>query len=370
MKRLVELDVLRGLLLLLMVVNHSPSPLRRFTDQAFGFFSTAECFVFVSAFLAGMLFQKRSERLGFNAARSATVSRALRIYRMHLFTVLFAFCLGGFFLAQLPGMQNILDPFLKNPRTATYASLALIFQPPLMDILPMYILFSLLTPLAFWAARRWGWKNVFLGSVALWLLSQFRVRELLVSTAAKGFTFVNLGPFDLLSWQLLWIGGLIFGRSLQEKKPVLRLTVWWELFLLILGIGFLAWRWILFYFNVDPGREFWFLEKWHLGPLRVLNFFVVAWFVSKLLPVVNRWGATLRPLSLVGQNLLPVFASQTCLSLVILGLLDTGQGAESLSTALVLCQLATVFLAAWFFDWRTRSRINSRTAQSPLPAAF
>jgi len=59
MKRLVELDVLRGFLLLMMVVNHAPSPLRRVTDQPLGFFSTAEGFVFVSAFLAGLLFQKR-----------------------------------------------------------------------------------------------------------------------------------------------------------------------------------------------------------------------------------------------------------------------------------------------------------------------
>jgi hypothetical protein len=60
MKRLTELDVLRGILLLMMVVNHSPSSLRRFTDQPVGFFTTAEAFVFVSAFLAGMLFRKRT----------------------------------------------------------------------------------------------------------------------------------------------------------------------------------------------------------------------------------------------------------------------------------------------------------------------
>jgi hypothetical protein len=44
MKRLTELDVLRGILLLMMVVNHSPSSLRRFTDQPIGFFTTAEGF--------------------------------------------------------------------------------------------------------------------------------------------------------------------------------------------------------------------------------------------------------------------------------------------------------------------------------------
>jgi hypothetical protein len=71
MKRLTELDVLRGILLLMMVVNHSSSSLRRFTDQPVGFFTTAEAFVFVSAFLAGILFRKRIEKNGFNAARSS-----------------------------------------------------------------------------------------------------------------------------------------------------------------------------------------------------------------------------------------------------------------------------------------------------------
>lgn len=64
MKRLFELDVLRGVLLLMMVVDHSSSSLRLFTDQPFGFFTTAECFVFVSAFLAGLLFSKRAEEQG------------------------------------------------------------------------------------------------------------------------------------------------------------------------------------------------------------------------------------------------------------------------------------------------------------------
>jgi peptidoglycan/LPS O-acetylase OafA/YrhL len=98
MKRLTELDILRGVLLLMMVVNHSPSSLRRFTDQPVGFFTTAEAFVFVSAFLAGMLFRKRMEKDGFDAARSSTIHRAVRIYCAHLLTLAFAFTIGGFLL--------------------------------------------------------------------------------------------------------------------------------------------------------------------------------------------------------------------------------------------------------------------------------
>jgi len=90
MKRMVELDVLRGGLLLMMIVDHSPSWLRRFTDQPLGFFGTAECFVFVSAFLAGLLFRKRTEKLGFAAARSATIHRGWRIYGAHVATLAFS----------------------------------------------------------------------------------------------------------------------------------------------------------------------------------------------------------------------------------------------------------------------------------------
>ena len=62
-----------GVLLLMMVVNHSPSSLRRLTDQPIGFLTTAEVLVFVSALLAGMLFRKRMEKHGFDAARSFTI---------------------------------------------------------------------------------------------------------------------------------------------------------------------------------------------------------------------------------------------------------------------------------------------------------
>src|SRR6202162_2529626 len=137
MKRFIEFDVLRGVLLLMMSVDHSPSWLCRFTDQPLGVFTTAECFVFVSAFLAGMVFRKRSEKLGFIAARASSVHRALRIYRAHLLTVGFAFVLGSFFLSEFPGVRYLLDHYLVDPWTAIAGSVALLFRQPLLDILSL-----------------------------------------------------------------------------------------------------------------------------------------------------------------------------------------------------------------------------------------
>ncbi len=364
MKRLVELDVLRGFLLLMMVVNHAPSPLRRITDQPIGFFSTAEGFVFVSAFLAGLLFQKRAETKGFEAARTATFLRAYRIYQAHLLTLLFIFFVGGLFLADLPGVQNILSQFFTNPVAAIAGSVALLFQPPLLDILPMYIVFSFLTPFAFWVAQRWGWKNVFFGSVAIWLVSQFRVQDYLIQRA-QDVSFIHFGPFDLFSWQLLWIGGLIFGRSLHEQKPVVQMPRAVEFALLFVAAGFLVWRWFCIYLDLDPSRDLWWLDKWHLGPLRLLNFIAAAWFAGKLLPYVRKWNLTLRPIGAVGEHMLPIFSSQVCVSIFIGGLISVRHHAvDDYATVLVLLQIASVFLAAWILDrWRS---INA-AVPSPEP---
>jgi hypothetical protein len=357
MKRLIEIDILRGFLLLMMVVNHAPSPLRIFTDQPIGFFSTAEAFVFVSAFLAGLLFQRRSEKLGFQAARAATVSRAFRIYRAHLGTLLFLFIVGGVFLAEFRGIQNLLDQYFKNPGAAIVAALALVFQPPLLDILPMYILFSLLTPCAFWAAKRWGWKRVLFVSVGLWVVSQFRVRDMLLASM-KDTSFLNLGPFDLLSWQLLWVGGLIFGKCVQEKRPVLQLSVRAELFLLLVAITFLGLRWYTIAMQIDPGKQLWILDKWHLGPLRVMNFFATAWVISKFLPLLQRWEIPLRPFSAVGRNMLPVFCFEICLSVLLVGVLDPGKSHKPIAFILVLAQLLSVFFLAWLLDWWSNAKNN------------
>jgi hypothetical protein len=352
MKRLIELDILRGVLLLMMVVNHAPSQLRVFTDQPIGFFSTAEPFVFVSAFLAGLLFQRRTEKQGFSAARAATVSRAFRIYRAHLVTLLFAFIVGGVFLAQLPGIQNLLDQYFKNPGAAMLAATALVFQPPLMDILPMYVVFSLLTPLAFWAAKRWGWKKVLIASVGCWVISQFRVREMLLASV-KDASYLNLGPFDLLSWQLLWMSGLMFGKCVQENRPILQLSSRGETVLLLLAMGFLGLRWYTIATQIDPGKQFWLLDKWHLGPVRLMNFYVMAWVVARLLPLLQRWEIPLRPFSVIGRNMLPVFCTQICLSVVLVGAIDPSKSHKPFTMILVVAQILSSFLIAGFFEWRS-----------------
>jgi hypothetical protein len=368
MKRLVALDVLRGILLLMMVVDHSPSQLRRLTDQPFGFFSTAEAFVSVSALLAGMLFRRRVDQHGFAAARVSTLRRAWRIYRAHLLTLGFAFLVGSLFLTELPGDRNLLDHFLQNPWAAGAASTVLLFRPPLMDILPLYIVFSVLTPVAFWAAGRWGWQRVLAASLSLWLLSQTHLRDALVA-ATKTLSYVEPGPFDLLAWQLLWIAGLWLGQRASAEARASALPGALRLGFIALAVGFLGWRWWSTYTGVTWPSHTWWLDKWHLGPLRLLNFTATAWLISNFLNRLERWQGLLRPLSLIGRHMLPIFCFQICLSVLLIGVVESPTGAaEPLASILVSCQLITAVLLGWFFEWRSdRQRITAAAGPRGTP---
>jgi hypothetical protein len=369
MKRMIELDVLRGFLLLMMVVNHSPTPLRSITDQPVGFFSTAEPFVFISALLAGLLFQKRREKSGFAAARAATLERALRIYRAHLITLFVVFAIGSLFLAEVPGIRYELNKFFDSPTFAVAGSVALLFQPPLLDILPMYVIFSLLTPLAFWVADRFSWRAVFATSLGVWALSQFNMREFLTAPI-RDQAFVQIGPFDLFSWQFLWVTGLMFGRSLQQEKPILRFSRRTEAVLLMITIGFTLSRWTCAYFNVDASGTFWFLDKWHLGPLRLLDFFLVAWFAAKALPYLRRWREYLRPLSAVGQNMLPIFSTEVCLSIFVIGWISVRHhSVDAFATFLLLIQVVIAFVVGLLLEyWKARSEPARSLGAAPSAA--
>jgi hypothetical protein len=367
MKRFSEFDILRGILLLLMSVDHSPSSLRCFTDQPLGFFSTAECFVFVSAFLAGMIFRKRAEKLGFAAARSASIHRAGRIYQAHLVTLSFAFVLGSFFLSDLPGIKYLLDRYLMDPWAAICGSLALLFRPPLMDILPMYVLFSFLTPAAFGAARRWGWKTVLFFSFSVWVIAQTGVREILLN-ASKELPFVQLGPFDLLAWQFLWVGGLFVGQRFLESRDELPKPHLLRPLLFLSAISFLFCRWISIANGPNSMTETWLFDKWHLGPLRLINFALAAFVAATFLKYLNRWEALLRPFLLIGRHMLPVFCSQICLSVVLIGRTESGLTVEPITSALVICQLLTAPLFAWFLELRSIAKPSARSIAPAMNA--
>jgi hypothetical protein len=137
----VRVDALRGLFLMVMMVDHLPyHPLLRFSRQSFGFVSAAEGFVFVSGLVSAWVYGRILHKQGEAALRRRAWHRARDIYLTHLFLYSVAL-LGG-----LWGGWRVASQFA-DFWGAWWHGAVLIYQPRLFGILPMYAVFMLLVPL-------------------------------------------------------------------------------------------------------------------------------------------------------------------------------------------------------------------------------
>jgi hypothetical protein len=320
--RVIELDILRGFLLLWMMLTHLPTAANTISNQTFGFVSGAEGFIFLAGFMMGQLENHIEQKRGPTAALRDVAKRTLRVYLYHCGLLAIAFTMVaavGVSYHRL-ALQNLLSFYLKDPSHAVSAALLLLYRPALLDILPMYVVFLILTPLAREVARRWSWDPVIYVSLGFWVAAQFGLR-------AWAYKHINLfgiavpedstGAFDLYAWQLLWMAGLALGSINAERiVPIsesseppseLGIPAWMLRLSLVLAAFFLVLRYSPVDHWINSQVYNWLVDKWHLGAARVINF-------SALAIVLVRYGAYvadlpfMRPLALLGQASIEVFS--------------------------------------------------------------
>jgi hypothetical protein len=329
MARRIELDVVRGVLLVMMTLTHLPTRLSAYASQPLGFVSAAEGFVFLSAFVASSALWRMLHDNGPRQVRQRAWARAVRLYGLHLGLLLFAFTIGASWASRMgrPALSNLLSYYLGEPGWSALGSILLLYQPPLLDILPMYIMFVAITPTVLELARSRGWSVPLGLSFALWVCAQLGARQVVYS----GFAWLTnwplpieaLGAFDWSAWQFLWILGLWLGArsSSPNARGLLNLQ---RQYVVALALGtaaiFFSWR----HHVAGLGHSFvdasWLVDKWHLGPLRLINF--AAWAVilpTLVFPTLAR--LRLGFLSLLGRASLPVFISHLFVALASLGLI-------------------------------------------------
>jgi hypothetical protein len=320
--RLIELDILRGFLLLWMTLTHLPTKASIVANQTFGFVSGAEGFIFLAAFMVGQIEHRVEQKRGERGTLLDISKRTTRIYIYHCALLAIAFTLisrVGIALHSL-ALQNLLSFYLQHPKQATIAAALLQYRPSLLDILPMYIVFMLLTPLARKIAHRWTWDPVIFISFAIWTGAQFGLRHWLYTRGDLfGLSVPEnaTGAFDLYGWQLLWIVGLALGSIYADSiatstdpnttQPGINLPGWvLRLSFVVAGVFFIlryspADRW------VNPAVYGWLIDKWHLGAARIINFSAIA-------IILTRFGARIaalpfiKPLASLGQASIEVFS--------------------------------------------------------------
>lgn len=338
-----RLDALRGLMLVIMAAVHVPTLLSHWLQEPFGFTSDAEGFVFLSAVLAGRVYGGHYHRSDWRTMAERVWKRAKLVYIVHVSLVLAALLTAWALASRFPPLANHFHDFLTHP----WGSLALVplmlHQPPLFDILPLYVRMLGLTPWLLLAARRWGWRPILMISALGWGVAQLQPWQHLVGDPARLLP-LRLGSFHFLAWQFLWVCGMALGETMRRQAviPQGRRSMVGGVAgaIVLLGLVCRHGIWPAAWF---PPGLYEYMDKWSLGPLRLLNFGAWVAFLMAWNPALPR--LSLAPLALLGRNSLAVFAFHLPLVIVATTIVQTS--AFSTTGELFVAGLVIAEMFAW-----------------------
>ena len=325
-RRDMRLDVFRGLALVMIYINHVPGTVfEHFTNRNFGFSDAAEGFVLMSGIAAGIAYSSTPppDRPWHNARRAWARSRTL--YMTHIVTTMMAVgisCAAArWFGAQEMIERNNLAPLFEDPVGVLIGIPALTHQLGYFNILPLYAVLLVATPALVWLGRRRPGLLLAL-SVAVWAAAG-QTRTNFPAYPNPGGWFFN--PF---SWQLIFVVGLLSGLAMRNGERLVPVTRRW----LVATIAFLVF--VLVWSKFRPlglagertlhgmyelGAPFWTVgfDKTYLAVPRLLHALALFYLISALPwfrhAAESHWA---RPLALMGQHALPVFATGSVLSIL------------------------------------------------------
>jgi hypothetical protein len=364
-----EIDMLRGLMLVLITITHVPTHYSGWITQPVGYVSAAEGFVFLSAYLVGAVYTRHGIQHGLASMRTALWHRAGLIWLCQAGMLLFLFTVIAHvgLRTNRQAIKNLISFYLDQPIDALWSGLALIYNPPLLDILPMYVLFMLASPLALslgLLAR--GWYVVVGTSLALWLLAQLGFTGAAYAAMVKAVDLKvpldQTGSFELAAWQFIWILGMWMGSWRASVSDLRAIPGWVAAAAAAFALGCMVWRHAAGLAPFGPDQQLNLLfDKWHLGPLRLLNFIA-------LLVVAVRFGPWLTArvrfpwLETLGQASLPVFCAQIVAVLIVLSAIGDRHGEMPLwaDTVLLAVTLAGLYAVALVSKRVSREQRDAR----------
>jgi hypothetical protein len=238
--------------------------------------------------------------------------------------------------------------FFEHPLLSLGLGASLLYQPGLLDLLPMYCGFVLFLPIVIRALEA-GRRNLVLGvSIAVWLAIQF-------APAIDGAPLypINTGSFNMLAWQMLFIAGVAIGHArisgLEQVKRPNPFVFLAASAVAVYCFGIRHAQWPALWSDRVYGV---FLNKPALGLLRLADFGSVAYIVSAFgarFPAALSW----RPLAFLGRHSLAVVAIQ---SVTITALLQFPLFGTELSRTLTAAAVVAFLFAGAGFKERYLDR--------------
>ncbi|AME24123.1 MULTISPECIES: OpgC domain-containing protein [Burkholderiaceae] len=310
-RRSLEVDFFRGLVLLVIAVDHiSGSVLSRFTLHSYAFCDSAEVFVFLGGYASAAAYTSIESNRSHSAALRRFLKRSWEIYRAYLFTAVMML-LGGALLMWMridtPMLQITEWPaFLARPLSLSFDIATLRHQPYLSSVLPMYAMFALAVPFVVPLAEKKPVVVLF-GSLGMWLFAS-SLAQWLPSAYAEGWSF---NPF---AWQLMFVLGLLSRVQPISAEFHNSKTARWLTRAAILVFLTFAFAKLFLETQAPPGYM-----KQNLATLRIVSFVVVAWLFAQAVHAgwIRSLAQALPSVVNVGKQGLVCFIAGACMSLVI-----------------------------------------------------
>lgn len=349
-----RVDFFRGLALWWIFMDHIPGNVFSLVSvRNFALCDSAEVFVFLAGYGAGIAYGRTMDRHGWLFAGADALKRAWTLYIAHIFLFVVFSAQVSYSAAALDRADYLdeihLDVLADAPYRAMFEALILGFQPAYLDILPLYV--ALLAMFAVIGLPLLRWPAVLAGlSLAVYVAAR---------VAGANFPSWTGGGwyFNPLTWQILFVLGAIVSYARPWPRHGRRLLDIAAAAMVLAGavVQWLVWPYpeTMERLPAVLGRALLEVDKQGLHPFRLLNMLALAWLVARLIPEDAAWlrSRVAAPFVLCGQHSLSVFCSSIFLS--FLGRLameqQEGWGVQAaVNAAGALALLGVAALAAWY----------------------
>ena len=344
-------DSWRGLFHVLLLIDHLPVVLLGLSSfvsgflEPLGYVSVTEGFVFLSGFVSGIVYTRVSQSQGDRAMRRKALGRARDIYLTYVVAAIFLLLLSRTAPASAFNWEGATGIDALPELMISLKILFLLYQPSFLEILPMYCLLLLVTPLLIKQLEDRNYTLVLSMSVLIWISAQYGIREKLLSLVPERFG-MSCGCFDLFSWQLLFVMGLMCGhKTFVCKRPwIVNCRVF---FVLAYGIALLLFflRHDLFGFTIHSDN--YLVDRSLLGPIRLIDFICICFLVTRmrlcLAPYIN-WSG----FAFLSRHSLQVFAFHLYpIYFAALFLKERPSSSPLLQVCLIALCIGSLFLIAY-----------------------
>ncbi|MDE1464257.1 OpgC domain-containing protein [Spartinivicinus poritis] len=281
MSRIVQIDCFRGWMLLIMTVDHLLflpfAYLDGWSEITYGFagyVTAAEGFFLLSGLVSGVVFTKVIENKSFKYAQRKLWYRARELYFWHLLcfisAALIIFCFPA--ITSDWAKNPYMTEFVENPLISMIMGAFFTSLPNFLDIIPVYVLFLIVTPFILNRLVLGKFRVILFCSVIFWILAQLRPQQFLLSGIKSWLPILpwNFGYFEIFAWQLIFILGIVLGYYLVKGTLSIPKSTSLLLISLVFTIFMLCHRHSSYFQLVLPLQESW-ISVSSLGPLRLLN---------------------------------------------------------------------------------------------------